>query len=193
MNKENIITLRNKTNASFLDCKNALIKSKGNIELAISFLTKQGLKVSQKTLLKKTNEGIIESYIHFSKRIGSIIELHCETDFVAKNKEFNDFAKDLCMHIVGNNPLYINKDDISHIDMEQFLLNIDNELTNITNKDTRAKIKKNKIEKIYIEKCLLEQPFIKNPTQKVKDVLNLIINKLGENIIIKNFKLFKIK
>ncbi len=183
--------LRNQTGAGVLDCKNALETSSGNFEKAAEFLRKKGLAKAAKKDSRGTPEGRIGSYIHTNGKIGVLVEVNCETDFVAKNDVFGDLVKDLCMQVAATDPLSTSIEALSQETIENqknaYLEEFQDKLP-----DVKEKIIEGKMENYYKEKCLLEQPFIKDNDQTVKDLLNNAIAKLGENIKVNRFVRFKI-
>lgn len=190
---EKVKELREKTGVGILDCKIALQESKGDIDKAIEILRKKGIAASERKAGRITKEGIIESYIHPGEKLGAMVEVNCETDFVARNKNFRKFAKDITMHIAACNPLYIKRSDVPQevIEKEREIylaqLKDKNKPQKILNK-----IVEGKLEKFFSEFCLTEQPFVKDPEKTVEDVLKDNIFKLGENIVIKRFVRFRL-
>ncbi len=184
--------LRDKTGAGMMDCKKALSESSGDFERAIDILRKKGLASAAKKAGRKASDGLIYSYIHLNK-IGVLLELNCETDFVAKTDDFSSLAKDIAMHIAAANPLYRDVEDIPSAVMER-----EKEIykSQVTNKPAHVvdKIIEGKIEKFYGENCLMRQNFIKDPEQKVKisDLIAENIAKLGENVVIRRFVRFQL-
>lgn len=162
--------LRHMTSASVAHCKKALEESKGDLKKAAELLRKQGLEIAAKKQDRTVKDGRIECYVHHGNKIGVLVEIDCETDFVAKNSEFVQFAKDVAMQITACSPAYIKKEDVPE---------------NIINEE------KNK-ELFYKTHCLLEQPFIKDSSVTIKDCLGTIIGKLGENIVIRRFTRYKV-
>ena len=180
--------LRNKTGAGMMDCKNALVHSDGEINKAIDYLRKTGVSKAEKKGLRDTKEGLVYSYIHAGGKLGVIIELNCETDFVASNIDFKNLAHDLSMHIAATNPLSINKDTIdqSIIDREK---EIYTEQAKSEGKPDMIieKMVNGRLSKFFQETCLLEQTFIKDQEKRVSDLITESISKLGENITIRRF------
>ncbi len=180
--------LRNKTGAGMMDCKNALVHSDGEINKAIDYLRKTGVAKAEKKGLRDTKEGLVYSYIHAGGKLGVIIELNCETDFVASNIDFKNLAHDLSMHIAATNPLSINKDTIdqSIVDREK---EIYTEQAKSEGKPDKIieKMVNGRLSKFFQETCLLEQTFIKDQEKKVSDLITESISKLGENITIRRF------
>ena len=188
---DKIKRLREKTSAGMIDCKKALSEAGGDMDKAIEILRKKGIALASKRASRVTKEGAIASYIHMNKRIGVLIELNCETDFVAKNDLFKNFAKDLTMQIAASNPLYIDKEDVPDEVIEK-----EREIIREQHKDkpqkAMDKITDGNLEKFYSEVCLMQQPFIKDPSIIIKDLLTQIIAKTGENIIIRRFTRYQL-
>ena len=183
--------LREKTNAGVVDCKKALRESNGDIEKAIEILRKQGAALASKKAGRQAKEGRIESYIHLGGKIGVLVEVDCESDFVARNDDFKSFVKDLAMQVAASNPLYVKKEDIPEVSIKKETEIIKAQLTGKP-AGTIEKIVEGKLTKFYEEVCLLEQPFIKEPGMKVKDILTSMIAKIGENIIIRRFVRYQV-
>lgn len=180
--------LREKTGAGIMDCREALIQSNADFEKAIDFLRKKGLATAQKRAGKTLSEGLIEAYIHLGGKIGVMVEVNCETDFVAKTDDFKTFVRNVAMHIAASNPLGVKKEDIP----EQ-IVQREKEIYKAQVQDMGKpahvveKIIEGKMSKFYQESCLLNQPYVKNPDITVADYLNEIIAKTGENISIRRF------
>lgn len=185
--------LREKTGAGILDCQKALVETGDDIEKAIEHLRQKGLAAAQKKAGRETNEGIIASYIHPGSRIGVLVEVNCETDFVARNEEFQAFVRDLALQIAASNPSFVKREDIpaSFIEKEkQIYLAQAKEMGKP--EPAWAKIVDGKLEKFYQESCLLEQVFIKDPTVTIKDLLAQKIAKIGENMAIRRFTRYQL-
>lgn len=185
--------LREKTGAGILDCQKALVESGDDIEKAIEHLRQKGLAAAQKKAGRETNEGIISSYIHPGSRIGVLLEVNCETDFVARNEEFQAFVRDLALQIAASNPSFVKREDISVSVIEkekQIYLAQAKEMGKP--EPAWAKIVDGKVEKFYQESCLLEQVFIKDPTVTIKDLLAQKIAKIGENMAIRRFTRYQL-
>lgn len=184
--------LRERTGVGMMDCKNALKETDGNIEKSIDLLREKGLADAAKRSGRVASEGIVESYIHGNGRIGVLLEVNCETDFVARNETFRSFVKDIAMHIAATNPLYITKEEVSAdaIEKEKAILRAqalnEGKPEKIVNKMVEGRISK-----YYEENCLLEQAFIKDPDKKVVDILNNLTAKIGEKISIRRFARFE--
>ena len=188
---EAIKKLREKTSAGIMDCKKALKEAAGNIEKAIEILRKKGVKLASEKSSRAAKEGRIESYIHMNGKIGVLLELNCETDFVARNDEFKQFTKDVTMQIAAARPKYVKREDVPQevIEKEKEIL-----MAPIKNKPKEAleKIIIGKIESFYEENCLLDQTFVKDTKVKIKDILHSLIAKMGENIVIRRFARYQL-
>ena len=178
--------LREKTNAGVVDCKKALKESNGDVDKAIEILRKQGVALASKKSSRTAKEGKIESYIHMGGKIGVLVEVNCETDFVARNDDFKTFVKDLALQIAASNPIYVKKEDVPE---EAIKKETDIIKAQLKGKPDAAiaKIVEGKLNKFYEDACLMEQPFIKDTNLKVKDVLTSMIAKTGENMIVRRF------
>ena len=178
--------LREKTNAGMMDCKKALTETSGDLVAAEELLRKKGIANAGKKSSRVAKEGSIASYIHLQGKVGVLVEINCETDFVAKNDIFRDFVKDVTLHIAAANPLYVSREQVPEklllAEREIYAAQVVGKPANIVDK-----IVDGKIDKFYSTVCLLEQPFIKNPDLTIKDLLNSKIAELGENMIIRRF------
>ena len=183
--------LREKTNAGIMNCKVALKEANGDIEKAIDILRKKGVSLASKKSSRTAKEGMITSYIHMNNKIGVLLELNCETDFVARNEEFVKFAKELTMQIAAANPTYITKDEVTPEDLvrEREIIKEQNK-----NKPEHAleKIMEGKLKSYYQDICLLDQPYIKDPKVSISDLLTGVIAKTGENIVITRFTRYQL-
>ncbi|MGE0207053.1 MAG: translation elongation factor Ts [Candidatus Babeliales bacterium] len=193
IDKDLIQDLRNRTGCGMMDCKKALEETGGDIDKSIEILRKKGASIAEKRSGNKTAEGIIEAYIHPGNQVGVLIELNCETDFVARTAAMHQFAKDVAMHIAALRPEYLKPEDADPKFVENELRIIHEQLTEEKKPEKMiAQIAQGKLKKILTEKCLLEQPFVKNDKITVHDALKELIAKLGENIVIKRFCRFEI-
>jgi elongation factor Ts len=178
--------LRDKTNAGMMDCKKALVESDGDLSKAEDILRKKGIASASKKASRSTKEGVVASYIHLQGKIGVLVEINCETDFVAKNENFRDFVKDITLHIAASHPLYVSREQvpIQAIEREREIYR-----AQVTGKPANIveKIVEGKVDKFFSTVCLLDQAFIKNPDQTVKDLVSLKIAELGENLVIRRF------
>jgi elongation factor Ts len=181
-----VADLREKTGAGLLDCKKALTEANGNVEEAITILRKKGAASAAKKAERATKEGVVESYIHVGGKVGVLIEVNCETDFVARNDDFRAFVKDLCLQIAAASPLYVSRDEVPEADLQK---ERDIAAAQVQGKPPAAvqKIVEGKIEKFFSTVCLLDQPFVKVPDKTVKDMVTERIAKIGENIQIRRF------
>jgi len=185
--------LREKTGAGMMDCKKALSETGGNFERAVDYLRQKGLSIAAKRAGKIASEGCIGSYIHAGGKIGVLVEVNCETDFVAKTDDFRAFAKDIAMHIAASNPLHIRRENVPPEDLEREQ-GIYRGQAREAGKPEKIidRIVEGKMEKFYAEVCLLEQPFIKDTELTVQALLNALISKLGEKIEIRRFVRFQV-
>ncbi len=183
--------LRAQTGAGLMDCKRALVDTNGNVEEAITLLRKKGAASAAKKADRLAKEGLIESYIHLGGKVGVMIEVNCETDFVARNEEFRAFVKDLCLHIAAASPLYVSRDQVPEADLAA---ERDIAAAQVAGKPPAAvqKIVEGKLEKFYSTVVLLDQPFVKIPEKTVKELITEKIAKTGENIQIRRFVRFQL-
>ena len=190
---ELIKELRKRTAAGFSDCKKALEEADGDIEKAIDILRKKGLAIAAKRASKTASEGVVAAYIHSNKKIGVLVEINCETDFVARTDEFQQFAHDIAMQIAATNPICIRREEMPQEIIEKEKKLYEEELKEAGKPEhIIPKIVEGKLEKFYKENVLLEQEFIKNPDITIQDLLNELIAKTGEKIVIKRFCRFQI-
>jgi elongation factor Ts len=178
--------LREKTNAGMMDCKRALTDAGGNFDRAEQILREKGIASATKKASRATKEGIVASYIHQQGKVGVLVEVNCETDFVAKNQNFRDFVKDITLHIAAAHPLYVSREQVPgnliEAEREIYKAQVKGKPANVVDK-----IVDGKLDKFYSTVCLLEQGFIKNPEQTIGDLLKAKIAELGENIVIRRF------
>ncbi len=190
---EDIKELREKTGAGMMDCKKALAETNGNMEKAIDHLRKKGLARAAKKAGRTAAQGLVDSYIHIGGKLGVLVEVNCETDFVAKNIEFQAFVKDVAMQIAASNPQYIVREEVPEA-IIQHEVDILTTQAKQEGKPDKAieKIVNGRIEKFYEEICLMEQPFIKDPKKNIKELLTDLIAKIGENIVIRRFTRYQL-
>ena len=178
--------LREKTNAGIMDCKRALAESGGDLEKAEAALRTKGIASAGKKASRATKEGIVAAYIHLQGKVGVLVEVNCETDFVAKNENFREFVKDITLHIAAAHPLYVSRDEVPAklVESERAIYEaqVKGKPENVI-----SKIVEGKLDKFYSTVCLVEQGFIKNPDQTVKELVAAKIAELGENIVIRRF------
>ncbi|MBW1745311.1 MAG: translation elongation factor Ts [Deltaproteobacteria bacterium] len=185
--------LREKTGVGIMDCKEALLQSNGDIDNAVDFLRKKGLATAQKRAGRAMSEGLIQPYIHMGGKLGVLVEINCETDFVAKNDDFKEFAKNIAMHIAATNPVGIASNDVP-----EEVINKEKEIYRAQAielgkpENVVDKIVEGKLNKFYKDNCLLNQAYVRNPDVNISDLLNDLIAKMGENITIKRFVRFQI-
>ncbi len=189
--------LRDKTNAGIMDCKGALKEANGDIEKAIGILRIKGKASASKKAGRAAKEGCVESYIHMGGKIGVLVEINCETDFVARNSEFKRLIRDIAMQIAAARPSYLNVADIPKkvVEKEKEIVKgqiLSNEKNRKKSEEVINKIIDNKLQKFYEEICLLEQPFIKDQKLKVKDLMEQAIVTLGENIVVRRFARYQL-
>ena len=185
--------LRGKTGAGILDCQHALKETDSDIEIAIHLLRKKGLAAAQKKAGRETKEGVISSYIHAGSKIGVLVEINCETDFVARNDEFQSLVKDVALQIAAANPVYIQRENVSAATIERDKSVYLGQAKEMGKPEAAwDKIVQGKLEKFYQEQCLIEQSFIKDPNSTIKQILTEKIAKLGENISIARFTRYQL-
>lgn len=185
--------LRDKTQAGMMDCKRALEKTEGDMEKAVDLLRQKGLMVAAKRAGRATSEGVVETYIHAGGKLGVMVELGCETDFVAKNDDFRQAAKDIAMHIAAANPLAVSREEVAAetIAREKEIY-VQQALDAGKTQAIAEKMVTGKIEKFLAEVVLLEQKFVKNPDITIQDLLTELVGRIGENISVKRFARFQV-
>jgi len=185
--------LREKTGAPMMDCKNALTEAKGDMEAAIVVLRKKGIATAAKKATRVTSEGSVTSYIHAGGKIGVLVEINCESDFVARTDDFKEMAHDIAMHIAASDPRYIRREDVTTADFDREK-DVYRSQAAATGKPAPVveKIVEGKMAKFYEEVCLLDQPFIKDQTISVSQLIATKVGKLGENISVRRFARFKV-
>jgi elongation factor Ts len=178
--------LREKTNAGMMDCKRALTESGGDMNKAEEILRAKGIASAGKKASRSAKEGIVASYIHLQGKVGVLVEVNCETDFVAKNDNFREFVKDITLHIAAANPTCVSREQVNADEIERersiYRQQVEGKPANIV-----EKIVEGKVDKFYSTVCLMEQPFIKNPDLTITDLVKAKISELGENIVIRRF------
>jgi len=185
--------LRDKTGGGMMDCKKALTESNGDMDKAVSYLREKGLLKAAKREDREASEGIVEAYIHHSKKLGVLVELNSETDFVARNEHFQALAKDIAMHIAAQNPLFLNKESVNAELVEKEKEIYKQQAVNEGKPaEIAAKVAEGRIDKYYKEICLLEQPFVKDPSKTINDLIVEASSVIGEKIEVKRFTRFNI-
>ncbi|MFL6526799.1 MAG: translation elongation factor Ts [Chthoniobacterales bacterium] len=183
--------LREKTNAGMMDCKRALSETGGDLEKAEALLRTKGIASAGKKASRATKEGIVASYIHLQGKVGVLVEVNCETDFVAKNENFREFVKDITLHIAAAHPQYVSREEVPAKVLEAeraiYEAQVKGKPANVIDK-----IVAGKLDKFYSTVCLLEQGFIKNPDQTIKELVATKIAELGENIVIRRFTRYSV-
>ncbi len=185
--------LRDKTQAGMMDCKKALEKTDGDMEKAVDLLRQKGLAVAAKRAGRATSEGVIETYIHAGGKLGVMVELGCETDFVAKNDDFREFARDVAMHIAATNPISVSREEVpAAVIAREKEIYVQQALDSGKPEAIVEKMVSGKIEKYLADIVLLEQKFVKNQDLSIQDILNELVGRIGENISIKRFARFQV-
>lgn len=193
IDKELIQRLREITGLGMMDCRKALEETDGNIEKAIEFLRKKGAAVAAKRATKTTAEGIVHAYVHTGSQVGVLVEINCETDFVARTHDIQQFAQDLCLHITAMKPLYLSASQVDPTFLEHERDIIKEQLANSGRPEKIiSQIIEGKINKLLSDICLLNQPFVKNDQFTIEQVLTHLIAKTGENVVIKRFARFEV-
>ncbi|PWM78876.1 MAG: translation elongation factor Ts [Phascolarctobacterium sp.] len=185
--------LRERTGAGMMDCKKALSATEGDMDKAIDFLREKGLAAAAKKAGRVAAEGLVESYIHGGGRIGVLVEVNCETDFVAKTDNFKSLVKDIAMHIAAANPSYLRREEVPASELEHEKMVLTEQARNEGKPEKIIeKMVTGRIEKYYKEVCLLEQPFVKDPDKTINDLITESIAKIGENISIRRFTRYQL-
>jgi elongation factor Ts len=190
---EMVKQLRERTGAGMMDCKKALAECGGDMAKAVDFLRKKGIATAQKRAGRAMSEGTIQSYIHMGGKIGVMVEINCESDFVAKNEDFTEFARNIAMHIAATNPVSISSDQVPEELVQRELEIYRGQAAEMGKPENMLdKIAQGKLNKFYKENCLLNQAYVRDPNVTVEDLLNEMIGKIGENITIKRFCRFQL-
>jgi len=192
---KDVMDLRQKTGAGMMDCKKALADAQGDVEKAITILRQKGIALAQKRAGRATNQGYVATYIHPGAKLGVMVEVDCETDFVSRNEKFQEFARNLAMHIAATNPLSISEEDIDPaiVEKERDIYRCQ-ALNEGKKPEFVDKIVDGRLKKFYAESCLLNQVYIRDETKKItiKDMLQNLIAVIGENIIVNRFSRFQV-
>ncbi len=185
--------LREKSGVGMMDCKKALVECEGDIEKAVAYLREKGIAKAAKKTSRKAKEGLIESYIHMNGKIGVLLELNCETDFVARNENFKQLAYNIAMHVAASSPLYVSSDEVPAKEVEEEKAILRNQYLNEGKPENIVdKIVEGRIQKYYSEICLLDQEYVKDPDKTVQDVITDAVAQIGENIQVGRFARFQI-
>jgi elongation factor Ts len=185
--------LRDKTGSGMMDCKKALAENSGDMEKAIDFLRKKGLATAAKRAGRATTEGVVQPYVHTGGKLGVMVEVNCETDFVAKSEDFQEFAKNVAMHIAATSPIGISPEDVPAETLAREKdIYMDQARQTGKPENVIEKIVEGKMNKFLKENCLMNQAYVRNPDITIADLLNELIAKIGENITIKRFVRFQI-
>jgi len=185
--------LREKSNAGVLDCKNALIESNGDVKKAIQILRKKGIAEAAKKMGRSAKEGIIYAYVHPGSQKAGVVELNCETDFVARTDEFQNLAKEIAMQVVANNPIAIDRESVPEEIIKEEKSIYEDQVKRLDKpKEVQEKIIENKLEKFYSEVVLLEQKYYREPSITIGDLIKEKISVIGENILVSKFQRFQV-
>ncbi len=188
---QSVRMLRQKTGLGMMDCKKALQETGGDSEKAIEYLRKQGLSAVEKRAGRDASEGLIQAYIHQGSRLGVLLEVNCETDFVARTDDFQEFAKDVAMHIAASQPLAVDREGVSADAVErERAIYLEQAKNEGKPEHIAEKIVDGRMEKFYQENCLMEQVFVKNPDQTIGELVTEITAKIGEKITVRRFERF---
>ena len=188
---QSVRTLRQKTGLGMMDCKKALQETGGDSEKAIEYLRKQGLSAVEKRAGRDASEGLVQAYIHQGSRLGVLLEVNCETDFVARTDDFQEFAKDVAMHIAASQPLAVDREGIPADAVErERVIYLEQAKNEGKPEHIAEKIVEGRMEKFYQENCLIEQVFVKNPDQTIGELITEITAKIGEKITVRRFERF---
>lgn len=191
---EMVKQLRETTGAGVLDCKKALDQTNGDFAKAAELLREKGLAAAAKKATREANEGLIGSYVHTGAKVAALVEVNCETDFVARTEQFQTLAKDLAMHVVASRPRFVRREDIPAAELEEERAKFMAQVVDSGKPESvLTKIVEGKLEKFYEDNCLLEQPFIKDPNATIGDIITQAIAKLGENIVVRRFARLEIE
>jgi elongation factor Ts len=185
--------LRDQTGAGVMQCKKALEETGGDLEKSVEVLRKRGEAAAEKKVGRTAGEGVIESYIHPGSKVGVLVEINCETDFVARTEDYRQFVHDICLHIAAAAPIAVGREDVDPgvVASERAIFE-DQARTSGKPEQIWSKIVEGRLEKFYEEFVLLEQPFVKDPDKKIRELVTAVIAKLGENIIIRRFTRFQL-
>ncbi|MBI4501058.1 MAG: translation elongation factor Ts [Gemmatimonadetes bacterium] len=183
-----VAALRNRTGAGMMDCRNALVETNGDIEKAVDLLRQRGITKGEKRAGRGASEGLLYSYVHFNGKIAVLVEVNCETDFVARTDDFQNLAKDVALHIASANPIAVSPDQVPKEVVERERAIYDAQVAEAGKPEAmRGKIVDGKIKKFFEERVLLEQPFVKDDKQRVGDLVKALSGKTGENIVVRRF------
>lgn len=190
---EKVNELRQKTGAGMMDCKKALTETSGDMEKAVDALRKRGLAAAAKKAGRVASEGMVSSYIHAGGAVGVLVEVNCETDFVAKTDGFQNLVKDICLHIAANKPQYVSPEEVpADVVAREREIAIDQAKQSGKPAAVLEKIAEGKIQKFFQDVCLLEQPFVKDPDKAIKTLMTEAVAKIGENIKIRRFMRYEL-
>jgi len=189
---EKVKQLRAETGAGWMDCRKALEEAEGDLEQARRILKAKGVQIAQKKAHREAREGLIEAYIHFSGRFGALVEVNCETDFVARTPEFKRLAQEIALQVAGMNPRYVSRDQIPEEEVHRLRQEFEETVAASLPPETRDSAWERYLERFYAEHCLLDQPLVRDQTQTVRDLITEAIARLGENIVVRRFVRFEL-
>lgn len=190
---EKVKELKEMTGAGFSECRKALVEANGDLEKAVEILRKKGIARAEKRLSREAKEGIVDAYIHIGGRIGVLVEVNCETDFVARNEEFKRFVHEIAMQIAAMAPRWVKREDVpEEIVQKEFQIYFEQSKAEGKPDHVAEKIAKGKLEKFFEENCLYEQIWVRDGKSKVEDQIKLMISKFGENIVVRRFARFEV-
>lgn len=190
---ERVKELRLKTGVGIMECKSALREAQGDIERAVAILRERGIAKAAKRAGRTAAEGMIVAYVHPGSRIGVLLELNCETDFVARNEQFQALAKDLAMHVAAMNPLYVRREEVPEpvLEEERRILRVQTEGSGKP-PEVLERIIQGRLEKFFVETCLVDQPYVKDPGRTVEQVIKEAISTIGENLVVRRFSRYQL-
>ncbi len=184
--------LRAETGAGWMDCRKALEEAEGDIEQARRILKAKGVQMAQKKAHREAREGLIEAYIHFSGRFGALVEVNCETDFVARTPEFKKLAQEIALQVAGMNPRYVSRDQVPEGEVRRLRREFEETVVPSLEPEAQDSAWERYLERFYAENCLLDQPLVRDQTRTVRDLITEAITRLGENIVVRRFLRFEL-
>ena len=184
--------LRTKSGAPMMDCKKALSETSGDMEKAAEWLRKQGIQTAAKKAGRDASEGLVHSYLHHNGRVGVLVEVNCETDFVAKTDQFKDFCNEIALHIASMSPRYLKRDEVPESELEKEREILGEQIDKSKPADIQAKIVEGRVNKFYADKCLMEQPWVKDDSKTIEQYRAETVGTIGENIQIRRFVRFDV-
>jgi len=189
---EKIRQLRAETGAGVMDCRQALEEAQGDLEKAKKILRARGIQIAERKAHRETKEGLVEAYIHFTGRFGSLVEINCETDFVARTQEFKQLAQEIALQVAGMNPRYVSRDQVPEEEIQRLRREFEETMTPTVATEDREVAWQRLLEQFYAEHCLMDQPLVRDQSRTVRDLVTEAIARLGENIVIRRFIRFEL-